>query len=252
MAEILHFRLKLVFFVILLLSFFQVWSQTSSRVDEIIFKVYNQNFDEVPAKIEDLNKISPQIAQYIKIDYLWWSMISNSTTQTESIFLSELKSLTEKITEDKDFNQLIYFIYQIRYENFRNKSFSKYLTILKFHFFMENINFSCLKNADSFVQSMFILLYEMNEFMKYKFLSDSMFNTKINVEKCRLSLQKIENMSNPEIKSFDVVKTYFLAKIYNDIENDNQKARIKFTKLSNLFPENTIFKQALSEYKKLE
>jgi hypothetical protein len=250
MAGIFHFRLKLLFFAILLLAVFQVRSQASSEVDEIIFKVYNQDFKEVPTKIQDLNRTSPQIAQYIKIDYLWWSMISNSTTQTDSFFLSELKSLNEKKSEDEDFSKLIYFIYQIRYENLRNKSFSKYLTIMKFHFFMDNINLSCLKNADSFVQSMFKLMDEVNGFMKYKFLYDNGLNSKVIIEKCRLSLQKIEIMSNSEYKSFDVIKTYLLAKIYKEIENDNQKASMKFTKLSNLFPGNAIFKQTLAECKK--
>jgi hypothetical protein len=247
MAEKLHFRLKFLLFVLFLFSFIRVWSQTSLRVDEIIMKVYNQDFKDVPAKIEDLHRISPQIAQYIKIDYLWWSMIYKCTTQTESIFLSELKSLNEKDSDDEDFNRLIYFIYQIRYENLRNKSFSKYLTILKFHFFMESMHSNNSKNTDSFVQSMF---EEMNDFLKYKFLFDSGLNAKINNEKCHLILLKIENMSNSEYRSFDVVKTYLLAKIYKEIVNNNQNASIKFMKLSTLFPENTIFKQSLAECKK--
>jgi hypothetical protein len=57
-------------------------------------------------------------------------------------------------------------------------------------------------------------------------------------------------MYNSEYKSFDIVKTYLLAKIYFEIEGDKQKAFVKFTKLSSMFPKNTIFKQAVADCKR--
>ncbi|MDP3173645.1 MAG: hypothetical protein Q8M88_04340, partial [Phenylobacterium sp.] len=214
------------------------------EVDEIIFKVYNQDFNEVPEKIETLRKTSPQISQYIKIDYLWWKMISFYSNSNESEFIAELDELKDdnKIFEYQNYDRLIYFTYQIRYENLKDKKFSKYLTLLKFHFFMKTIDMNSTIESTSFVVCMFKLMNELDEFMKYKFLYDHGFNTKINLEKCSISLQRIENIHNYEYKSFDVVKTYLLAKIYLEIENDNQKALNKFQKLSKLFPGNNIFK----------
>jgi len=70
MTKIFHFNLKLVCCIILSHSFSNLYSQPSILLDEIISKTYNQEFNEVPAKIEILNKTSPQIAKYAKVDYL--------------------------------------------------------------------------------------------------------------------------------------------------------------------------------------
>lgn len=227
-------------------------SQPPVEVDEIINNIYNQNFKDVPFKIEILKKTSPQMAQYIKTDYLWWRMISSYSKSAESDFLTSLNSLNDKNygSKDEDYNKLIYFIYQIRYENLKNKSFSKYLTILKFHFFMENINSEEIRKSDSFVKSMFQLMTEFEVFMKYKFLNDHGFQTQKNKDKCRSSIDKIESIQNADYKSFDIFKTYLLGKIYLEIENNYQQAFIKFKKLSIMFPENKIFQKTIADFKK--
>lgn len=252
MKQLPNLILKIVICLFLVRSSENLYSQPASEFDEIVFKIYNQNFNTVPAKIGKLKKTSPQIANYLQIDYLWWEMISFNCYANESEFIAALKGLNnpDKNGAYQVIDRLIYFTYQIRYENFKNRSFSKYLTMLKFHLFMENTDFRSMSNPDSFIISMFRLTDELNMYMKYQFLLDHGFSTKSSAEKCRLSLLKTERMFNPEYKSFDVVKTYLLAKIYLEIEKDNQKAFVKFRKLSILFPENIIFKKAVSDCKK--
>ncbi len=251
MKEIFPLYLKIFICLLFLLPFQNLYSQTSVQLDNIVFEIYNQNFTAVPSEIEKLKTTSPQTANYLQVDYLWWKMISTNSDANEAEFLNKLEALnnSDKGSSFGDFDKLIYFTYQIRYENLKNKSFSKYFTSLKFHFFMDNIDLKNLKNPDSFTISMFSLMTELDTFMKYKFLTEHGFKTKNNLEKCRQSLTKIEGSSNHEFKSFDVVKTYLLAKVYLEIENDPQKALSKFTKLENQFPNNSIFKQTISDCK---
>ncbi|MFA5329628.1 MAG: hypothetical protein WC384_17675 [Prolixibacteraceae bacterium] len=251
MKEIFPFYPKLLICILFLLPVKGLHSQTSAQFDDIVSEIYNQSFSAVPSKIEKLKTTSPQTANYLQIDYLWWNMISENSDANEAEFLRKLEDLnnSDKGSSFENFNKLIYFTYQIRYENLKNKSLSKYLTLLKFHFFMDHINLKKPQNPDAFTISMFGMMTELDTFMKYKFLTDHGFKTKNNLEKCQLSLQKIEGMSNLEYKSFDVVKTYLLAKIYLEIENDPRKALAKFTKLGNQFPQNTIFKQSISDCK---
>lgn len=252
MKNILNSGLRTVLFLFLALSSQNLYSQPHALFDEIVYKIYNQDFSDVEPKIEELKKISPQTANYLQIDYLWWKMISFYTDSNKLNFLTELNKFNSgsKTPDFQNYDRLIYFTYQIRYENLTNKGFSKYLTSLKFHFFLENANWYELKKSNSFVFSMFTLMNELNEFMRYKFLNEHGLRTKNNIEKCRLSLQTIDRMYNPEYQSFDVVKTYLLAKIYKEIEQDDEKALDKFMKLSLLFPENTIFAKAVADCKK--
>lgn len=252
MKLILTFNLKLILCLLSFLPFQDLYSQPAAGFDEIIFEIYNLDFIEVPAKIAELKKTSPKIANYLQIDYLWWKLISVHSQANESEFLAALALINnpDKNNAYRNYDRLIYFTYQIRYENLKNKNLSKYLTLLKFHFFMENIDVGDIKNPDSFVLSMFGLMDELDAFMKYKFLADYGLSTKSNAEKCRLSLQKMESMHNQEYQSFDVVKTYLLAKIYLEIENNKQMALTKFSKLSTRFPGNTIFKQTIADCKK--
>lgn len=250
MTKNVRVGLKLFFFAILLMNFIQLRSQSIPETDRIVFKIYNQDFNEIHVSIENLNKTSPQIARYLNIDFLWWKMISDQNQKTEAEFLAGLNSLIETGSGSQDFDKLAGFIYQIRYENFRNKSFSKYLTILKFHLFVESIKPEQAEKLGSFERSIFEMTTELNSYMKYKFLEGYGLQTKKNKENCRMSLSNIENLQNASFKSFDVIKTYFLGKIYLEIENDKERAILKFEILSGMFPQNSILKKTLSDCKK--
>jgi hypothetical protein len=251
MTKDVRVGLIMMFFALLFIPFFQLQSQpTFQETDEIVFKIYNQDFCGITDNIENLRKSSPQIALYLNIDFLWWKMISDLNEKTEAVFLAGLDSLNETNSDNQDFNKLACFLYQIRYENLRNKNFSKYLTILKFHLYVENISSKKAERFGSFEKSIFQMITELNSYMKYKFLEDYGLQTKKNTENCKMSLAKIENLQNTGFKSFDVIKTYFLGKIYLEIENNNQQAILKFEKLSGLFPKNAIFKKTLSDCKK--
>jgi hypothetical protein len=246
MAKKDRFRIKLSLLTLLMLLFFQLRSQPAEETDEIVFKIYNQDFKGIPEKIENLKRTSPQIASYIRLDYLWWQMISNLNTKTENDFLKGLNLLAETNSGNQDFNKLAYFIYRIRYDNLRKKSFSKYLALLKFHLYVENISAKKTEKFDSFETSILQMMMEINSYMKYRFFEDYGIQSKKNKQYGQMCLRKIENLKNTDFKSFEVIKTYFLGKIYLEIENDNQQAIRKFEKLSVQFPENTIFRKTLS------
>ncbi len=251
MKNFLNSGLKIILCLLFIHASQNLYSQSTVLFDEIVSEIYSQSFNNIEPKIEKLKKTSPLFANYLQVDYLWWKMITFYTDSNKSRFLAELNALNseKKAGGYSDYNRLVYFTYQMRYENLTNKSFSKYMTALKFHFFIESIDLNKLGSSDSFIKNMFALMTELDVFMKYKFMNDHGFKTKNNTEKCRLCLQKIENMYNSEYKSFGIVKTYLLAKIYFEIEKDYQNANAKFEQLSILFPNNKEFKKAAVECK---
>ena len=247
MPLLIRLNLKYLFTILLAALFLSLQGQSLASVDDITNKIFNQDFEGVPAEIDLLRKTSPQQAKYVKVDYLWWKMITDNTKAAEASFLSELDSVVieKERTGKTDYDRLLYFTYQIRYDNLRKKSFSKYLNLIKLHLFLEKMNPEEVKNSDPFVVSLFNLMIEMDLFMKYKFLSNNGFQPEINRSKCQTSLTLIENLHEPSNKTFGICKTYLLGKIYLDIENDYTKANMKFVELSEMFPGNLIFKKSV-------
>ena len=141
-------------------------------------------------------------------------------------------------------------MYQIRYDNFKKRSFTRYLNLLKFHIFLQKIDLEEIKKYDPFVISMFMLITEFDLYMEYKILSHNMFQIKKNFNKLMSSLERLENMPNSGNKSFDIIKTYLLGKIYFDIEFNYLEAFKKFQKLSVMFPQNIIFRETAADCKK--
>jgi hypothetical protein len=250
MTKIFNSNIKLLIWILCTLSFSNLYGQSPGVFDEIINKIYNQDFCEVPAKIEILKETSPQIAKFVEVDYLWWRMISNLNASTESLFILKLDSLNEESSDNENYRRLIYFIYKIRYDNLKNKSLTRYLACLKFHFFMQNIDSSEIKKYDQFVQCLFQLMKEFDLYMEYKFFSNNWFQSKKNIIKYKASLENMENMPVSENKSFSTIKSYLLGKIYLDIEINYTEALKKFEQLSRMFPENAIFKKTVTDCKK--
>jgi hypothetical protein len=229
---------------IILLVFTQnIFAQTPISIDQTIDKIFNLDFEKVPSDLADIGKANPAMASYLQIDYLWWKMVSHNSATNESDFLEFLNSFKQKKSGlDSDFERLTFFVYQIRYDNFKKLSFSRYITAFKFHFFLGNMDGEKAEKFNSLEKSIFQMTLEFDNYIKFKYLNDYGISSKRNLQQSQLCLQNIEKMHNEHYRSFEAIKTYFLGKIYFEIENDYLKAFRKFDALSTDFPENTIFK----------
>ncbi len=242
---------KIVYFGILL-SFWTltIYAQNSNKVDTVVDNIYNLDLSDVPGRIAELEKTDPQIAGYLKFDFLWWKMISNNADSTESDFITYKNSFLARTTEsDKDFKTLIYYLYQIRYENYKKTSFSKYLTALKCHVYLLKIDEHKADRLSLLEKNIFQLIVEFDKCLKYKFISELDLISDKNKHQFEISLEKIEKLHNSEYSSFETIKNYFLGKIYLEIENDSVKALEKFTRLSERYPGNTIFEAIKNDCK---
>lgn len=179
-------------------------------------------------------------------------MISNFNSVSESEFLSVLDTINNENNRNEKvkYSKLFYFIYQIRYENLKQRDLSKYISALKFYLYLDQVRNCKMKCPNSFMQSLFELIEESEIIAKYKFLIDNRFKSKENIEKFNSSLARIENMQNSDYTSFDIIKQYYLGKIYLDVEKDYRKALNKFEMLSNLCPGNMLFRKIVEDCKK--
>lgn len=218
-------------------------AQTPISIDQTINKIYNLDFEKVPSALANIGKANPAMASYLRIDYLWWKMVSKNSATNESDFLEFLNSFKQKRSGlDSDFERLTYFVYQIRYDNFKKQSISRYITAFKFHFFLGNMDGEKSEKFNSLEKSIFQMTLEFDNYIKYKYLNNYGISSERNLQQYLLCLRNIEKMHNVQYRSFETIKNYLLGKIYFEIENDYLKAFGKFDSLSTNFPDNTIFK----------
>ena len=222
-----------------------------SQIDVIIKKTYNQDFAEIPGLIENLKRTSDKVSEYLEIDYLWWRMISDFSQSTEKLFQIALDKIRNETNDEGDnYSKLFYFIYQIRYEHLKQHEFSKYISVLKLHFYLERIKAEDIKYSNALVRSLLELIEQSGIIMKYSLLLDAGINSAYNKSKLQSSLTRIENMKNSEYLSFDIIKLYYLGKLYFNIDKNYTKAKEKFIELSIICPDNKIFRDLIEECNK--
>lgn len=221
-----------------------------SHVDKAIYLIYNMEFNKAEKEIDEISKSSPETAKYIRLEFLWWKMIAFHSEITELGFLESLNSLTNNDDGEpnSDYNKLFYFTYCIRYHNLQERYLQKMASAVKFHLFLNQWEKEGFEAEESFIQSFKTLTLEMNKYMKFRIFDKFNFLSNKNKHNDQYYLKKIESLNNPEFDSFNVVKTYLLAKIYLEIEKKPTLAHNNFKALSIKFPNNTVFKEYVKGY----
>lgn len=218
--------------------------QTSEQIDEVVRNIYNLDFKNVQIKLADLEKSDPQMSRYLKFDFLWWKMVSSNSGVDESKFLIYKNAFLEHVDKDnKDFMNLIYFLYQIRYDNFKKSGISKYLTALKCQVYLQMIDETKEGSLKANEKTILHLIVEFDKCLQYKYLGDFGLFRPHNERELSACLERIECLENREFKSFQTIKDYFLGKMYLEIVHDSVKGVEKFTKLSAEYPGNSIFEE---------
>lgn len=226
---------------LLFLFSFSVSGQPSKQIDEIVENIYNLDFVNVECRLDSLRITHPQIAGYLKFDCLWWKMISSNSEATESDFVNyKNEYLENEFSGNKDFSKLIYFLYQIRYENFKNVGLSKYWTAIKCQVFIQKLNDGDPSNFSPLEKVIFRLIVEFDKCLKYSIIDEFNLLQTNNQKKLNSSLEKIEKLENENYRSFSTIKDYFLGKIYLEVAHDSIKAYSKFSKLAEEFPDNEV------------
>jgi hypothetical protein len=81
-------------------------------------------------------------------------------------------------------------------------------------------------------------------------LIDNGFNSKQNIKRYEICLTRLESMNNSDYTSFEIIKQYYLGKIYLDVEKNYSKALNKFEILSKICPNNLIFRKIIEDCRK--
>lgn len=242
-------QLKFLFGILLLSFSLSAIGQTSELIDEVVGNIYNLDFQNAKIKLAELEKADPQMARYLKFDFFWWKMISSNSVVDESEFLIYKNAFLENIDKDnRDFMKLIYFLYQIRYDNFKKSGFSKYLTALKCQVYLQMIDEKKMGALKANERTILQLIVEFDKCLQYKYLSDFGLFKQHNERELFAGMEKIERLENREFKSFKTIKNYFLGKMYLEIVHDKVKGLEKFSRLSEDYPRNTVFREIRNRY----
>ena len=240
--------LKLLFGLSLLSLSLSGMGQTSKQIDEVVGNIYNLDFKNVKIKLADLEKSDPQMARYLKFDFLWWKMVSSNSGTDESEFLIYKNAFLEHVDKDnKDFMKLIYFLYQIRYDNFKKSGISKYLTALKCQVYLQMIDETKEGVLKANEKTILQLIIEFDKCLQYKYLGDFGLFKPHNERELSAGLERIESLENREFNSFQTIKDYFLGKMYLEIVHDSVKGVAKFSRLSEDYPDNAIFREIMNK-----
>lgn len=111
--------------------------------------------------------------------------------------------------------------------------------------YLDHIRNSETKWPNSFIQSLFELIDLSELYMKYIFLVENGIKSKECINRYETYLARLEIMNNCDYPSFEIIKQYYLGKIYFDVEKNYSKALNKFELLSKTCPNNLIFKKII-------
>ncbi|MGD9931986.1 MAG: hypothetical protein AB7U05_18345 [Mangrovibacterium sp.] len=199
-------------------------------------------FEKAEKEINELEISSPKEAEFIRMELLWWKMITLGTKHSESAFLEQLKSFSKsKKIAKSDNNILLYYIYATRYNNYKGSIIRKVSNMVRFQLFLDQWQASIWTSNNSINQSFNNLILEINSYLKSKVSQKCNPFYRDSNENMNIHLKRIESLHNNSYKSFETIKNYLLAKIYLDIEKNKELAFQKFNDLAIQFPKNTIF-----------
>lgn len=213
------------------------------KADSIFFQIYNSEYPAAEiALIQSKKEIDPLICELLTLELMWWKTLSINQKQD---FLRLEQSLKDGLNKVKisgtknSLQELIYSSYMLRLLTMRNE----YLKIPKYYFQINSIvgtiNNSAFSPTEKNMFEIYSAVFNMGK-SKFVFSRTNSKNANIN------TLIKYE-------KSTDFIErtisTYFLGKVYSDIEKMPENAIPCFKRLHTLFPNNDFF---VTEIKKFE
>lgn len=213
-----------------------------ATLEKVFYHIYNQQFEDAQKEISFFSDTyDPLYIEFLDTDLLWWKAIG---TNEKAEFKKLENYLTEKLNnsttdpQKAKFCKLFYLNYLLRLTVINKQSLKAIGYFLKINKLVDDIP---LDSLDHLQQNIFTIFNAVFKIGKSEFY---IFNGKVREEniKILISYQDSENLITKTLS------LYFLAKTYSEIEKSQQKAKIYYQKLNDLFPDNVIFKGELLKY----
>jgi hypothetical protein len=229
----------------LLIRFQPAFSGESEKViDDIFHLIYNQQFLKADSMLQATNgQIDNFYYDILFIDLNWWKHIVSPAEMNSHQFGSLLKNLEERDPETPGgkIRRLIVLSYKLRLEFKRYNLIRVMLIHSEIKQLLTEIDPGELDLSENRVKlfRLYSYLFQYFNNMLNPFLLESKRITRNN------SFSAIEHFTQEDDLIVSTLATYFLGKIYLDIEKDPQKGNICFRYLSDRFPENLFFHELI-------
>ncbi len=211
-------------------------------LEKVFYLIYNQQFEDAQNEITFFSDTSDSLyIEFLDTDLLWWKAIcTNEKTEFRKLenYLTEKLNNSPTDPQKEKFCKLFYLNYLLRLTVINKQSLKAIGYFLKINKLVDDIPLDSLDQIQQNIFTIFIAVFKIGKSEFY------IFNGKIREEniKVLLGFQDSENLITKTLS------LYFLAKTYSEVEKSQQKAKIYYQKLNDLFPDNAIFKSELLKY----
>lgn len=223
-----------------------LFGQNEKVIDDIFKYFYNQQFSEADSLLESKrDKIEPFYADILTIDLNWWRHVFYPSELNAQQFNSLLKSMEQEKTNtpEKKIKHLVWLSYQLRFEFKRYNIIGAIRLRSEVKKLLEEINVNELNYSNDKIK----LYYLYNALFAYfDNILNPFFSEKVRNER-ENALLKIEKYTGEDDLIISTMASYFIGKIYLNIEKEPEKGILHFKTLTDRYPQNTIFQKLFSE-----
>jgi hypothetical protein len=221
------------FFIVSVFTFHV--NANEAEFNRIFSLIYNQQYAEAKTELEfSTGKLDILESNMLHLDLYWWKAINNNNPgdyqKLEQILAEGLKKYGKSQSENS-FNKLIFMSYSLRFSAFKNRYISLIGNMFKINQIIENLDTCALSQRNREIFNIYKAIFYI---CKSRFI---IFNSEL-IKKSITTLEKGTNSSDLPVKT---VSSYFLAKVYLEIEKSPDKAKKHFKWLLDLYPGNKIF-----------
>jgi hypothetical protein len=241
----MNFRI-LLFFVLTSVSLAGNSNPSEKIIDDVFRLIYNQQFSEADSLLESKrDKIEPFYADILTIDLNWRRHVLYPSELNAQQFNSLLKSMEQEKTNtpEKKIKHLVWLSYQLRFE------FKRYNIIgaIRLRSEIKNLLEEIKVNELNYSNNRIKLYYLYNALFTYfDNILNPFFSEKIRNER-ENALRNIEKYTREDDLILSTLGSYFLGKIYLNIEKEPEKGNLYFKTLTDRYPQNTVFQELFSE-----
>jgi hypothetical protein len=241
----MNFRI-LLFFILTVFATSGFSQQNEKVVDDIFKYFYNQQFAEADSLLKLHNEeIEPFYFDIITIDLNWWRHVLYPSDLNSQQFNSILKSMKQENTNtpEEKTKHLVWLSYQLRFEFKRYNIIGAIRLRSEIKKLLEEIKINELNYSNNRIK----LYYLYNALFTYfDNILNPFFSEKIRNER-EVALIKIEEYTREDDLIISTLASYFLGKIYLNIEKVPEKGNQHFKTLIERYPQNTVFQELFSE-----
>lgn len=217
-------------------------SANHSVKEEILFHIFNFNFDQAENQIRNA-RINNRDKAFLKIELRWWQAIEKGDKKALHDFSRRLKQINKSVKTDLGYLDLITKTYSLRHHMAKNNYPAAIVDYFRIKELMREEQPKMLRdNLSTHIYSLYSNLMALAE-ISYNF---NPFKTKAEARKAK-HIKQIKNHSESDDFIRSTLGHYFLFKYFGELAHDQQQANLHREVLQNRFPDNRFFRESVDK-----